>query len=116
LQRFRIIQNFLAHLRAEIAGQGIPKEALLFIKAQAAPQRGFVPGLLLGDLLEQALELRVIRLFSQGQVALPGLQLMGNGQFDGLLHKFFQKHSLNKTSCEKFLGRPSPYATISNNM
>jgi hypothetical protein len=41
-------------------------------------------GLFHGDFFEQGLELRIVGLLGQRQVALPGLQLVGDGQFDGL--------------------------------
>ena len=41
-------------------------------------------GLFHGDFFEEGLELRIVGLLGQGQVALPGLGLVGDGQLDGL--------------------------------
>ena len=41
-------------------------------------------GLFHGDFFEEGLELRIVGLLGQGQVALPGLGLVADGQFDGL--------------------------------
>ena len=41
-------------------------------------------GLFHGDFFEEDLELRIVGLLGQGQVALPGLGFVGDGQFDGL--------------------------------
>ena len=56
----------------------------LLVEAQAAPERRLVAGLFHGDFFEEGPELRIVGLLGQGQVALPGLHLMGDGQFDGL--------------------------------
>ena len=41
-------------------------------------------GLFHGDFFEEGPELRIVGLLGQGQVALAGLHLMGDGQLDGL--------------------------------
>ena len=84
LQQGRVFQDLLAHLRADIAGDGVTEQMFLLIEAQAAPQGGFVAGLFGGDLPEQPFQLRIIAVVGQGQVAPAGIQLMGDGQLDGL--------------------------------
>ncbi len=84
LQQGRIFQDLLAHLRANVARDGVPEQVFLLIEAQAAAQDRLVMGLLRSDLPEESLEFRIFGLLGQGLVALPGLQLMGDGQLDGL--------------------------------
>ena len=60
------------------------RQVPFLVEAQAASQRRFVAGFLCGDLPQQALQLRIVALLGQGQVTLPGLGFVADGQFDGL--------------------------------
>ncbi len=58
-----------------------------------------MPGFFLGNFLQQSLQLRVIRLVAQVQISPAGLELMGNGQLNGLNNVNFRHVKLLQILC-----------------
>jgi hypothetical protein len=80
------------------------------VEAQAAPQGSFVVGFFLGDFTEQSFQFWIVGLLGQRHVALPSLQLMGDGQFDGLndvQFRFGFGFEFGWFDCHTILGGPA---------